>query len=129
MDQKIKDAVIMKEIIDNLLHTLHNHDVMFSKESVRRFAYILMAWSVTMIGMSSNDVADFREKARLIVDNIASMLDQMDPVQRGKVLSAIDEQMEWFEKAHELNKQHAEDVELAQAEFESEQAKKEGKLN
>ncbi|HUU88952.1 MAG TPA: hypothetical protein VMX17_14550 [Candidatus Glassbacteria bacterium] len=129
MDQKLKDAVIMKEIIENILHTLHNHDVMFSKESVRRFAYILMAWSVTMIGMSSNDVADFREKARLMVDNIASMLDQMDPTRRGKVMSAIDEQMSWFKKAHELNKQHAEDAELVEAEAQSEKAKKEGKLN
>ena len=109
MDQKLRDAVMMREIVEGVLKVLHEHDVMLSKENVARVAYILMGWAVTMIGMSSNDVADFRHNAQKMTDSIASMLEMMEPQQRGNVMNAINEQMDWFKKAYELNKIHAED--------------------
>jgi len=109
MKQIEQDAIIMQQVYEKILEVLYDNGVMYTRENVARMAQILMAMSVNMMGLASNDVAEFRTKAQKMVNDMAGMLDNMDPVKRGKMMKAIDEQLGWFEKVYEKQKKDFEE--------------------
>jgi len=105
MNQLEKDALIMRQIFEKVMEVLYDNDVMYTRENIARMAQILMALSVNMIGMSSNDVSGFRNSAQKMVNDMSTMLDTMDPQKRDKMLKAVDEQLSWFEKVYAKQKE------------------------
>lgn len=110
MKQIEKDAIIMRQIVEKIMEVMIDNNVVYSKENIHRLAQIVMAWSVTMTAMSCNDIKDFRDKTKDIINKFTSMLETMDPNERGKLMKSVSEQLEFFNKVRELNEVHDKDL-------------------
>lgn len=113
MKQIEQDAIVMRQIYEKIIEVLHNNNVIYSRDNIARLAQILMAMSVNMIGMSSLNVAEFRKMGQKMLDDMAGMLDTMDPQERGKLMGAVDNQLNWFEKAYKKQEADFEDEQTA----------------
>jgi len=97
MKQIEKDAIIMRQVMEKIMEVIVENDIIYSKDNMLRMAQLLMAQAVSMVGMSSNNMKEFRDNTRKLVESITSVMEQMDPQARAKLIDQIDKQLDWFE--------------------------------
>ena len=108
MKQSEQDAIIMQQMWEKIIGVLYENNVMYSRKNIERMAQILMAVSVNMMAMSSNNVVEFRQKSQKMINDMVTVLETMDPKRRSKLMSAIDHQLEWFKDSYKKQQEEFE---------------------
>jgi len=97
MKQIEQDALIMKQVMEKVMEVIVHNNIIYSKENILRFAQILMGQAVSMVGMSSNNMKEFRDSTKKLVGSVTEVLECMDHKERAKLMDIVGKQLDWFE--------------------------------
>ena len=87
----------MRQVMEKLMEVLVSNDVIYSKHNMLRIAQILMAQAVSMVGMSSNNMKEFRDNTKKLIEEVTTVLEGMDHKERAALMDRVGKNLDWFE--------------------------------